>query len=245
MKITFLGVNGWYDNENGNTVCTLIETKNEYIILDAGFGLAKAGRYIKPGKPVYLFFSHFHIDHICGLHALPKIKFVKTITVVGPAGLKKCLGLILKHPYAATPKEIGLNLKVKELKPGIHNNFPFSLRALPLRHVDYTLGYRFSLENKIITYALDTAPCANAVRLGKNADLFITECSAIDQHLSAWGHCSPEDAAQMAKKAQAKKLALTHFGVSFDKKIRAQVIRRAAKVFPRSLLARDEMSIKI
>ena len=38
MKIIFLGTIGWYDTETGNTVCTLIETKREFIILDAGSG---------------------------------------------------------------------------------------------------------------------------------------------------------------------------------------------------------------
>lgn len=245
MKIHFLGTAGWYDNANGNTICTLIETKHEYIILDAGFGLAKADKYIKPGKPVYLFFSHFHIDHICGLHTLPKLSGAKTITVVGAPGLKKCLRLIVNHPYAASLKDIGLNLKIKELKPGFYRQLPFSFQTLPLRHIDPTRGYRFTLENKIITYALDTGYCANAISLGKGADIFITECSALDRHLAAWGHCAPEDAAKMAKKAKTKKLILTHLGVNFDKKIRAQVIKRATKIFPQTTLARDEMTIII
>lgn len=47
MKIIFLGTNGWYDTKTGNTICTLIETDNEYIILDAGNGIYKIDKYIK------------------------------------------------------------------------------------------------------------------------------------------------------------------------------------------------------
>ena len=71
MKIVFLGTNGWYDSATGNTVCILIETDEASILLDAGNGLYKADRYIGPEKPVNLFISHTHLDHIIGLHLLP------------------------------------------------------------------------------------------------------------------------------------------------------------------------------
>lgn len=54
MRIIFLGTNGWYDTDTGNTTCALIDTKSCYIILDAGNGIYKADKYIKENKPVYL-----------------------------------------------------------------------------------------------------------------------------------------------------------------------------------------------
>ena len=79
MKIFFLGTNGWYDTETGNTLSILIETKHEYIILDAGGGFHKIGRYIKGSKPIYLFLSHMHLDHIIGLHTLVRFNFFQGI----------------------------------------------------------------------------------------------------------------------------------------------------------------------
>ena len=70
MKIIFLGTNGWYDTSLGNTICTLIKTQDFHIILDAGNGLYKIDRHIIDEKPVFLFLSHFHLDHIIGLHIL-------------------------------------------------------------------------------------------------------------------------------------------------------------------------------
>lgn len=83
MRIIFLGTNGWYDTSAGNTVCTLIIAKDFYIILDAGNGLYKIDRHITNGNPVFLFLSHFHLDHIIGLHILNKFNtdFRKAITV--------------------------------------------------------------------------------------------------------------------------------------------------------------------
>jgi len=55
MKIIFLGTNGWYDTETGNTTCILLEANDYYIILDAGNGLYKADKYIiKENKPIYI-----------------------------------------------------------------------------------------------------------------------------------------------------------------------------------------------
>ena len=47
MKITFLGTNGWYDSATGNTPSALIDTKDYYIILDAGFGIHKLNDLLK------------------------------------------------------------------------------------------------------------------------------------------------------------------------------------------------------
>lgn len=74
MKVTFLGTNGWYDTVTGNTCSVLVQSEKYDIIFDAGNGIAKADRYITQKKPVYLFISHLHIDHIAGLHTLVKFR---------------------------------------------------------------------------------------------------------------------------------------------------------------------------
>ena len=77
MKVTFLGTNGWSRHGNRQYLSVLIQAKEYDIILDAGNGIAKADQYITQDKPAYLFISHFHIDHIAGLHTLVKFRFPK------------------------------------------------------------------------------------------------------------------------------------------------------------------------
>ena len=88
MKVTFLGTNGWYDTITGNTCSVLIQSENFDIILDAGNGIAKADRYITQEKPVYLFISHFHLDHITGLHTLVKFNFREGLNICGQPGTR-------------------------------------------------------------------------------------------------------------------------------------------------------------
>src|SRR3989344_5082776 len=103
MKITILGTNGWYDTAAGNTPSVFSETKTDYIILAAGFGFYKAKALIGPEKPVSLFISHFHLDHIIGLHTLPIFKIPQGIDIYLPRPMERYLRSFLKRPYTTPP----------------------------------------------------------------------------------------------------------------------------------------------
>ncbi len=77
MRIVFLGTNGWYDTATGNTVSIFIDSSGYTVILDAGNGLWRPDRYADFNKPAYLFLSHFHLDHVAGLHVINKFVFRK------------------------------------------------------------------------------------------------------------------------------------------------------------------------
>lgn len=58
----------------GNTSCISVETEAAFIVFDAGTGFSEFGRwYVRRGdfKPVHLFISHTHMDHILGLYQSP------------------------------------------------------------------------------------------------------------------------------------------------------------------------------
>lgn len=247
MRIRFLGTNGWYDSDTGNTVSALIDTKDAYIILDAGFGIAKAGDFITEDKPVYLFLSHFHFDHICGLHTLTKLKLKKPLTIISHKGLKKMMKTLFVHPYAASLKELNFKIKFLEIKEGKHNS-PIRFDCLRLDHIDEDFGYRFYLENKVVTYCTDTHPCENDIKLAENADLLIHDSGYWEEQVGDfWGHSDPTGAAKVAKQAKVKKMYLTQFGPnSFKtraKRLEAQ--KRARKIFKNSFAAFDGVTVEI
>lgn len=245
MKITFLGTNGWYDSATGNTPSALIDTKDYYIILDAGFGIHKLNDLLKEDKPVFLFISHFHIDHICGLHTLTKLN-IKELTILGPKNLKKSLETFTGLPYSLPLSELDFKINYLELKPG-KQKLPFEVTCLPLEHVVPALGYRFTLEGKTIVYCSDTAVCPNDLELSKDADLLIHECAFLPGHTSDWGHTNPEGAAKLAKDAGVKKLILTHLGADgYDtSKKRDEAETLAKTIFPNTLVANDDLQIEI
>lgn len=247
IKITFLGTNGWYDTKTGNTVSILIQHPKYDIILDAGNGFTKIGRHLTFDKPVYLFLSHYHLDHIIGLHTLNKFYFRKGLYITGPRGLKKMLNTIVQKPYTFPFSKLPYPTRIHEVKDGQYKS-PTPFECKILSHPVPTLGYRFKLNNKIITYCTDTGYCANAVRLAKNADLLITECAfKRGQELPQWPHLNPDRAAGLAKEADARKLILTHFDAGLYKTLpeRHKAQNQAQETFPDVFIAMDNTVIRI
>ncbi len=255
MRVIFLGTNGWYDTDTGNTVCTLMETEEYFIILDAGNGIYKLEQYIqnKSKKPVYLFISHSHLDHIIGLHILNKFNFNQGLRIYGQVGTRNILNAIINASYTVPFDKLPFKVDIYELREGKHN-IPFSVRCEFLRHSLPCLGYRFELDGKIITYCPDTGVCENAIELARNADLLIAECSfKSGQRNEEWPHLGPEDAALIAKQANVKKLALLHFDSNIYKTLqeRKEAEEKAKEIFKNTFAVRDnqifnlDLTIKI
>jgi ribonuclease BN (tRNA processing enzyme) len=246
--VIFLGTNGWYDTNTGNTICTLIKTREVDIILDAGNGFYKINRYIPHDsrKSVYLLLSHFHLDHIIGLHILNKFQFPGGLTICGPEGTKNILGLIINHPFTAPLAQLPFAVRICEL-PAEHTDIPFSVVAKPLFHVSHTLGYRIEIDGKIISYCPDTGYCENAVELSRSADLMIAECAyKRGQSCESWPHLNPETAAGIARDAGAGKLALVHFDADIYQSLeeRKEAETAAREIFQNTVAAQDGTEIE-
>ncbi len=247
MRILFLGTNGWYATDTGNTTSTLIITENYYIVLDAGDGIYKIDQYIEDQKPIIVILSHLHLDHIIGLHSFAKFRFKQNLNLYGYIGTGNGIRKIIKHPYSSPITELPLNLKIHDLQEGTHNiGFPLTCKLLV--HADPCLGYRMEIENKIITYCTDTGVCSNLFELAKDADLLITECSYKEgQEDWGWPHLKPKEAAEVAVKSNVKKLILTHFDASTYKTIRERkkAEDEAKKIFKNTIAASDGLEIDI
>lgn len=252
MKIYFLGTNGWYTTPTGNTPCILIDSQDRYVIFDAGNGIYKIDRYIKKNKPIFLFLSHFHIDHISGLHILNKFYFQQGIEIYFAKGRKKDFNLFVNPPYT-----IGINnrkaniltlqtkIKLHELEEG-DNNIGFPVRMEKLFHGHVNHGFRVNLEGKSITYSGDTKIVPNGFLIAKDADLLIHECSnIISPKEDNWGHTDPVQAAEFAKEAGVKKLVLTHFTADLSLEQRKETEEKAKKIFPNTVAATDDLMLEI
>jgi ribonuclease BN (tRNA processing enzyme) len=247
MKLTFLGTNGWYSNRNANTICTLLETEKYYIVFDAGDGIYKLDQFIKDKKPIILFLSHLHIDHIVGFHIFPKFRFENEVTIICPKGTKKDLEKIIAHPFAMPFSEMKIKVTVSEVDEGRHE-IPIAFKCKKILHTDLCFGYRLEIEGRTISYLCDTGICDNAKALAQNADVVIHECS-MGSGVSAgdWGHVSPEEVAQMIKGVGTKKLILTHFSASQypSQKERKVAQDIAQKIFPETICAEDDLVVEI
>ncbi|MGZ9584169.1 ribonuclease Z [Paenibacillus marinisediminis] len=95
----------------------------------------------------------------------------------------------------------------------------------------------------------DTRPCDNAVRLARNADLLVHEATFLDDkadNANEFGHSTAKQAAQIALKAGAKKLALTHFSSRYkDEDMMNELLDEARQIFPEVELADEHHVISM
>ena len=246
MKVYFLGTNGWCDTDLGNTLCVLVETKQAYIVFDAGNGLFKLDKYIKDSRPIYLFLSHFHLDHIIGLHSLNKFTFLQGINIFGPKGIKEMFKLIINAPYSKSINKLKTKVKIAEIKK--NSKFPFDIRFKKLYHSTQCYGYRLSADNKTIAFCTDTGPCKEIGMLAKNADLLIAESSLPPGKVdTSWPHLNPEQAAKIAKDSKVQKLVLVHFdaAVYLNYRQRLEAGLEARKIFKPTLVSKDNLGVNI
>jgi ribonuclease BN (tRNA processing enzyme) len=247
MKVTLLGTNGWYDTPTGSTPCVIVQTNDYSILFDAGFGFSKADQYIDGDKPVYLFLSHFHYDHIIGLHTLAKCHFNRGLRVFGMHGIQVIMKGFFNPTLTIPLEEIGFPLTFEEFESTSPQDLPFEISALPLIHSGPCQGYRLEIEGRILTYCTDTGYCENAVTLAQGADLLLTECAvrpgAVVNPL--WPHLNPSLAAQIAQEANVKQLVLIHFDASAPSQLRADAEEEARLIFSRTTAGLDGMTFEI
>jgi ribonuclease BN (tRNA processing enzyme) len=243
MKVVFLGTNGWYDSPAGNTICILIETEHSIILLDAGSGLHKADRYITGDKPVHLFLSHLHLDHIIGLHLLNKFSIPLGLTIYCREGDEVHLRTIIAPPYSLPFSALPFPVDIVELDGQEIEKDGFKVKTALMKHSVPTIGFRFTIEGKTITYCPDTGYCDNAVGLAENADLLIAECAfRSGEESEHWPHLNPESAARLALDSRAKQLVLVHFDAFRypDRESREKAETVTQNIFIESIAAIDD-----
>jgi ribonuclease BN (tRNA processing enzyme) len=245
MKATFLGTNGWFDTKLARTVSTLISADDFDLVLDAGSGFFALDEHCRCDKPLFVFLSHFHLDHIHGLHSLAKLKPRHGIHFIVPPGGEKTLRLFLAHPFTKPIEDLGYRVTITEATEQLRG-FPFEARALAMVHSTPTVGIRVQHGGSSFAYCPDTGYCPNAVDLGTGVGLLVTECAfppgASDPK---WPHLNPETAARIALEASARDLVLTHFDAAYyperEDRIAAQRVARA--VFPKTRAAFDGLEV--
>lgn len=91
-----------------------------------------------------------------------------------------------------------------------------------------------------VAIVLDTGYCEEAVEIAKDSDIFICEAtygSEFQEKATEYKHLTSVDAANIAKKAKAKKLMLTHFSQRYRSVEPLQ--KEARKIFKNSTCAND------
>ena len=96
-------------------------------------------------------------------------------------------------------------------------------------------------KGKKISFVLDTALCENCFRAAEKSDLLIAEATYTEEDkelAEERGHLTARQAAEIARKSQAKKLVLTHISQRYDNREKI-ILEEARKIFPKAEIAED------
>ena len=261
MKITVLGSGTAAPRLDRNMSGYLLEADGKKILFDSGAGTIRQLLKLKANLLDIndIFYTHLHNDHINDLGAIIwsnnyGMKRKKALNIYGPKGFKKYFKILMEK--ILRPPKLSYRINIREMGDGsiikititkINNKKIFKnknnivIKSIKSKHTGASVSYRIEYGNKSIVYSGDTDYSDEIIKISKNADLLILECSYPDGR-KAKGHLTPSLCGKIAAKANVKKLVLTHFYPEAD---RVDVKRQCKKEYNEKIvLAKDFMEIK-
>ncbi|UCD03908.1 MAG: ribonuclease Z [Candidatus Woesearchaeota archaeon] len=101
-------------------------------------------------------------------------------------------------------------------------------------------------KGKKLTYVMDTCENDRIIQLANKADLFICEATFLNElrdQAKERGHLTAKQAGALAKKANVKRLVITHFSQRYPKT--DPLVREARSNFKNTIAAKDFMEVKV
>ncbi len=297
IEVLFLGTSSATHTKTRNHPGVLLRYENIRILFDCGECIQKQLLYTKesPMSIDYILITHFHGDHVFGLLGMiESMAFMgreKSLTIMGPKGLKKYIEFILD--WQKLRPEFDIN--IHEIGPGkILEEKEFLVTPFKTKHTKESVGFRFQEKDRInlnkeklreygllnnplckelkekgevihngrritleevsvvskgdsIVYTGDTAPCEEVIEGAKDCTLLIHDgCfdAELKNKAEEYLHSTSVQAAEIAKKANAKYLVLMNISPRYEENDEL-LLNQAKEVFPNTWVARDFMKLVV
>lgn len=211
MEIIVHGCWGAYPEPGEATSGYLLKTEKHNILLDCGSGvLTKLLRHIRQEELDAVFISHFHHDHSADIGCL---QYASKFAMAFNKRLKP-LPIYANSKSACFPemnfKEYTIGIEIKSGQSIDLDGIKVSFRETV--HEEYNLAMRFEYNGKSLVYTGDMGPTSDLTKFCSGADLIVCETSLFEHEEGMFpGHMTTKETAQLAERAGAKKLLLTHF----------------------------------
>lgn len=219
MKLTVLGCGNAFGTGGRLQTSFHVETGSGGFLIDCGatalIGMEKSG--LDPARVSTILITHLHGDHFAGLvWWLLHLKYVSRpaapLVLAGPPGLEerlKAASTALYHTALGDFSEI--NVRFVELSAGVNSRIGgLEVTAFEVVHPSGAPAYalRITAEGKCIAFSGDSEWTPALVEAGRNADLFICECSTVDHPIPS--HLNWITLRQHLPDIAARHVMLTH-----------------------------------
>ena len=214
MRLTVLGCAGSFPGPESACSAYLVEADGFRLLVDFGAGsLTALQRYAGLHAIDAILLTHLHCDHM--LDACNYIVVRRyapdgpypPIPVYAPAGAPGRIATA----YSGEDEPLDDVYTFYGLQPGSFPIGPFQVSVDRVNHPVETYGVRIESGGRVLAYSSDTAPCDALLRLAHGADVFLCEASYLDgTEYPPDLHLTGREAGEVATKAGAGKLLLTH-----------------------------------
>jgi ribonuclease Z len=244
MRIILLGTGAALpDPDRCHTSILLTLNNDRHFLLDCGHGATRQMMRVNvnPADVAHLLLTHLHHDHVCELPFFVISSWILSrpgaLDIRGPKGTRNLVGHLFeggafdadiraRSAYPVRQANIAaIRPQVTEYDAGvIFEDADIKVTADHMDHIPPEIspcyGFRIEAEGKVVTFSGDTAPCEGIVRLSRDADLLIHECTfteAFIEHrrksqVGTFSHTSPGELGQLASDCRVKHLVATHIG---------------------------------
>jgi ribonuclease BN (tRNA processing enzyme) len=230
MKITTIGCWGAYPKVQEATSGYLIQTPDINVLIDCGSGvLSHLQAFIPLEELDAVILSHYHTDHIADIYSLQYATMI--LTQLGKR--EKPLHIYAHNDdqeqfetltYKSYCKSHAISTNSTLQIGTIHFSFYQNVHPVPC------LSMRiYENGGPTIAYTADTEWTSELLKLAKDTELLLCESSLYEEQSGTIpGHLTGRQAGELAAKAGAKRLILTHLPHYGE---HSQLIQQAKKEF--------------
>jgi ribonuclease BN (tRNA processing enzyme) len=221
LTLVPLGVGAAYGRPDEEQSAYLVQAGDRSVCLDLGAGtLNRLCGAVPPERLEVLVITHMHPDHMADLLAL-RVYMAwgpgkgAQLRVLGPPGLRDRLMAFTD----TTGWDEGLAFEEIDPAAGVMDlGGDVTLRFAEVPHLEPTFAVRIDHGGKSICYGADCAPNDVLPELALKSDLLLLECSfGAGTVPHGVPHLCADAAAHIARRAEARRLLLTHCYPEFDR----------------------------
>jgi ribonuclease BN (tRNA processing enzyme) len=223
VQVTVLGKSPAWQDADGACSGYLVEEEGVRVLLDCGNGVfGKLRRYADYAEIDAVVISHLHADHFLDLvpfsYALtygPRPQPVKTVLHV-PAGARE----FFRRVVGAWGREdlIENAFELREYQPDeVLEIGPLRVRFQLVPHFTRTHAVEFAANGARITYGADHSPTDALIEFAHGTDLLLIEATLPHPESDGpRGHMTPAEAGEHGRRAEARRLVITHISDELD-----------------------------